>query len=127
MLSRLDGAAGPRSAAAPPRPFAELVLLDLAGRRLRQLAELDLARRLEAGQRLAREGDQLLGGQLGARPQGHEALRPLAPLLVRDGDDCGLENVRVPHERALDLDRGDVLAARDDDVLGTVANLDVAV
>jgi hypothetical protein len=38
-----------------------------------------------------------------------------------------LQDGRMAHERLLDLDGRDVLAARDDDVLGAVAQLDVAV
>src|SRR5436309_12788338 len=103
------GSAGRAGAATPsrgpPHALAQLVLLDLAGRRLRQLAELDLARRLEARQRLAREGDQLLARQRRAGAQRDEPFRPLAPLLVRDRDDGRLEHVRMPDERALDLAR----------------------
>jgi hypothetical protein len=53
--------------------------------------------------------------------------RDFAPLLVRRGDDRGLEHRRMAGERVLDLDRRDVLAAGNDDVLGAVAQLDVEV
>src|SRR6266550_4838209 len=119
------GSAGRAGAATPsrgpPRALAQLVLLHLAGRRLRQLAELDLARRLESRQRLAREGDQLLARERCTGAQGDEALRALAPFLIGNRDDRRLEHVGMAHERALDLDCRDVLAARDDDVLGAVA------
>ena len=36
-------------------------------------------------------------------------------------------DIRVCHQHALYLDRGDILAARNDDVLGTVGDLDIAV
>ena len=51
----------------------------------------------------------------------------LAPFLVGLGDDGRRLHGRVLVERVLDLDRGDVLAARDDDVLRAVLELDVAV
>ena len=56
-----------------------------------------------------------------------EGARALAPLGVRPRDHGGLEHGGVAVQGALDLDRGDVLAARDDDVLGAVLDLDVAV
>src|SRR5439155_24295311 len=106
--------------------LAELVLLDLPGRRLRQLAELDLARSLEARQVQARERDQLGLREGRVRPERDEGLRTLAPFLARDRDHRRLEDVRMADERLLHLDRRDVLAAGDDDVLGPVAQLDVA-
>src|SRR6267378_2793409 len=68
--------------------LAQHEFLDLAGRGLRQGAEDDMPRRLEAGHVLAAEGD-----------------------------DGGFEHGRVTVQDVLDLDRRDVLAARDDDVL----------
>ena len=59
--------------------------------------------------------------------QHHERLGPLAPAIVGHLHDGGLEDRRVAHDRLLHLDGGDVLAARDHDVLGAVAQLDVAV
>ena len=56
-----------------------------------------------------------------------EGLGPLAPLLVRDGHHRALHHRGVPGHALLDLDGRDVLAARDDDVLLAVAQLDVAV
>ena len=50
-----------------PLPLAQHELLDLAGRGLGQLAELDGVRALEVGQMLAAEGDDLLG-RCAARP-----------------------------------------------------------
>src|SRR5712691_3663104 len=93
------------------RPFAftQFVLLDLPGRGFRELAELHLARHLEARQCLAREGEQLVRGDRGSGSERHERLWPLAPLLVGDRDHRGLEYVAVANECALDLDRRDVL------------------
>ena len=61
------------------------------------------------------------------RLEGHEGLGPLAPFLVRDGHHRALHHRRMPGHALLDLDGGDVLAARDDDVLLAIAQLDVAV
>ena len=43
------------------------------------------------------------------------------------GDDRGLHDLRMPVQHLLDLDRGNVLAAGDDDVLRAVLDLDIAV
>src|SRR5438067_12365391 len=102
-------------------------LLDLAGRRLGQVAELDGSRALEVGDVLPAELDGLLLGGPRAGLEGDEGLGPLAPLRVGDGDHRALHDGRVLGHRLLDLDRGDVLAARDDDVLLAVTQLDVAV
>ena len=72
-------------------------------------------------------GDQLGLGRVGLGLQLDEGAGHLAPFLVRLGDHRGQHDGRVLVERVLDLDRGDVLAARDDDVLGAVLELDVAV
>src|SRR4051812_8160380 len=113
----------------PPRPLllAQDELLDLAGRRPRELAELDRRRALELRQVLAAELEQLVLPGVLARLELDERLRALAPLLVRHRHDGDLGDRRVPGDRLLDLDARDVLAARDDDVLGAVAELDVAV
>src|SRR4029077_10931421 len=107
-----------------PLAIAQDVLLHLARRGLRQRAELDGVGRLEAGDALPAVLDQVLRRRLRAVAQRHEGLRPLAPALVRDGDHGAFEHCRVRGERLLDLDRRDVLAARDDHVLGPVAQLD---
>src|SRR6185436_169470 len=57
----------------------------------------------------------------------HERAGRLAPFLVRLRYNSSSSNSRMLVERVLHLDRGDVLAAGDDDVLGAVADLDVAV
>ena len=69
-MARLSGewvAAGPAAlhaadvpVPAGPLPLAEHELLDLAGRGLRQVAELDRVRALEVGEVLAAERDDLL-------------------------------------------------------------------
>ena len=61
------------------------------------------------------------------RPLDHDAgERALVPPRVGDADDRRLDDLRVRHEVALELDRRDPLAARLDDVLGPVGDLDVA-
>ena len=79
------------------------------------------------GDALAAELDELrlAGGVAGL--QGDERLRALSPLLVGDGDDRALHHRRVLSHALLDLDRRDVLPARDDDVLLPIAELDVPV
>src|SRR5205807_8207191 len=52
--------------------------------------------------------------------------RPLAPALVGTADDRRLDDSRVRHQLALELYRRDPLAARLDDVLGAVGDLDEA-
>src|SRR5439155_16996168 len=112
-----------------PLPFlvAQHELLDLAGRGLRQIPELDSGRRLEMRDVLLAEVDDVLLGRLLARLERDEGLGPLPPLLVRDGHDRALHHRRVLGHALLHLDGRDVLAARDDDVLLPVAQLDVAV
>ena len=51
----------------------------------------------------------------------------VSPSSGRAGDDGGFQDGRVAVEDVLDLDRRDVLAAGDDDVLRAVLDLDVAV
>ena len=63
----------------------------------------------------------------GVRLHGHERARRLAPSLVGPGDDRRLHDLRMAVEHFLDLERGDVFAARDDDVLRAVLDLDIAV
>jgi hypothetical protein len=48
-----------------------------------------------------------------------------AAMLVRNPDHCALEHGRVCAGGLLDLDAGDVLAAGNDDVFASVAQLDV--
>src|SRR5579884_691481 len=113
--------------AAGPLPLPQHVFLDLAGRGLGKVSELYPLRALEVRDPLAAVGDDLLGRRRPAGPERHERLRHLAPGLVRRGDDRALQDGRVGRDRLLDLDRADVLAARDDDVLHPVAQLDGAV
>ncbi len=103
------------------------MLLDLPGRGLRDLREDHGARDLEARQQPPAVLDQL--GLRRRRPglQLHVGAGRLAPLLVGLCDDPGEGDRGVAVERLLDLDRRDVLAAGDDDVLGPILDLHVAV
>src|SRR5918998_4496785 len=110
-----------------PLLFAQDELLDLAGRGLGQLAELDGGGGLEAGDVLLAEVYYLLLCGVLSLLEDHESLRALAPLLVRDGHHGGLHHRRVAGDGLLHPDGGDVLPARDYDVLAPVPDLDVAV
>ena len=61
------------------------------------------------------------------RLQGDEGARRLPPSLVRARNNRRFEHGLVAVEGVLDLDARNVLAAGDDDVLGAVGDLDVAV
>ena len=108
--------------------LAQHELLDLPGAGLGQLVDHhDPLRDLELGEALARELLDRLDVGLAPAGGGDERHGHLAPALVRRGDDGDLGDRVVRGDRLLDLDRGDVLAARDDHVLEAVAQLDVAV
>ena len=104
--------------APPVARRAELVLQHLAHGRARQLVhERDGPRHLEAREALAAVLAKLVLGRGRARAEDDERDAGLAPALVRDADDRGLEHRRVVVEDVLDLGRIDVLAARDDQLL----------
>ena len=70
---------------------------------------------------------QLLGAERSAPSRSDDAgQRALGPALVGLGDHRRLGHVRVRHQRVLELDRGDPLAAGLDDVLGAVGDPDEA-
>src|SRR5262249_29724069 len=107
--------------------LAQLEFLDLAGAGLWDVGEHHVARTLVGGEVLLAPGHEIVRGNLGARLELDEGARRLAPLLVLLGHDCRRLHGGMLVERILDLDRRDVLAARDDDVLRAVLELDVAV
>src|SRR5262245_19609480 len=109
------------------RHLAQLEFLDLAGRGLGQIDEHDVARAFVAGKLLLAPGDDLVLGDGSAGPRLDERARRLAPFGFGLGDDGGCGDCRVLVKHVLDLVRGDILAARDDDILGAVLELDVAV
>src|SRR5205814_7794208 len=81
----------------------------------------------EVGEAFPTEGDQLPRGRVRGRLQGDERLWSLAPPVVRYPDPGALQDGGVLAECLLHLNGRDVLAARDDDVLLAVAQLDIAV
>src|SRR6185437_11475738 len=107
--------------------LAQQELLDLARRRLRQFAEHDALRHLESREMPAAMLDQLAGLDASARFQFDERARRFAPARIGFRDDRRAEDRRVTVQHVLDFERADVLAARDDDVLRSVADLHVAV
>ena len=111
----------------PLRHLAQFELLNLPGAGLRQLGEHHVARHLVAGEVLPAPRHELLAGRRLPGLQLDEGARRLAPFLVGLGHHGGGLHRRMLVERVLDLDRGNVLAAGDDDVLGAVLELDVAV
>ncbi len=78
-------------------------------------------------QPLAAEREDFLCARARALFESDEGFGTLAPALVGNPDHRAFEHGRVGADGLLDLDRRDVLAAGDDDVLGAVAQFDVAV
>src|SRR5712691_1576361 len=116
---RLDA----RGAARPVR-VAKLALDELARGVARQrVVEGHLARDLVAGHVLAAEGDDLFGRDRGARLELDRGMDALAPLLVGNAEDGGVEDLRMPVERILHLGRVDIDARRDDHVALPVADV----
>src|SRR5438067_10125054 len=99
------------------RALAQYELLDLAGRGLRQLAEDHFLRRLEAREMHAAVLDQVGLRDLRIRFDLHERARRFAPLRIGLRDDRSGKHRRMTIEHILDLERADVLAARNDYVL----------
>ena len=89
--------------------------------------ELDLAWNLEAGHRRSAVGDDVVSGDVVAFSGDDQGEWGLSPLLRGDSDDGGFEDGWMVIEDVFDLDRGDVLSAGDDHVLGPVDDVDVAV
>ena len=90
-------------------------------------AEDEALGHLEPRQMRAAMLQELLLRRLGALAQFDEGARHLAPFLVRRRHDRRRQHVLVAVQHVLDLQRRDVLAARNDDVLRAVLDLDVAV
>src|SRR5579884_804160 len=127
---RRRSARAPRrsSGAHRTRALAKLAFEHLAGGVARQrIDELHLLRDLEPGQALAAMLDELLGGDLGPRPEDDEGLGDLAPAWIGDADDRGLHDRRMLVQGALHLGGGDVLPAGDDEVLLAILDVEVAV
>src|SRR6266545_2415314 len=116
---RLDA----RGAPGPVR-IAELALDELARGIARQrLVEGDLAGHLIAGHMLAAESDDLFARDRGARLELYRGMDALAPLLVGNAEDGGVEDLGMPVERIFHLGRVDIDARRDDHVALPVADV----
>src|SRR5438105_4848009 len=73
-------------------------------------------------------GDDVVGRyESGLGLECDKGTRALAPDQIRLSDDRRFHDLRVAVEDLLDLEGGDVLATRNDDVLRAVLDLDVAV
>src|SRR5581483_1123708 len=93
--------------------LGELAPLELAGRGARQLLdERDLARDLEARERLLDVVAQLVLGRARARLQDDHRGEPLTELGILDAEHRRVGDRRVRDQRLLDLLREDVLTAR---------------
>ena len=79
------------------------------------------------GQLPTAEGDDFLGSALSTCFQRDKSLGALAPFFVWDRDDGTFEYCLVASDDLLDFDGRDILAARDNDVLLSVAQFDIAV
>src|SRR5699024_2444146 len=110
------------------RPLPQRVLADLPGRGRREgIDELHGARRLVGGDAGLDERDESGLVHLGAGPQHDVGQRPLSPLVIGHAHDGCLGDGLMGDDGLLDLDRRDVLTAGDDDVLGAVEDLHIAV
>jgi hypothetical protein len=106
------------------------VLLDLARGRAGEFVEdFDALRRLLAsgaqGVEVLDQGGEV--GCIGAGAQNQEGADAFSVARIGHGDGGGLGDGGVPCEQALDLERGQVLAAANDDVLDAVRDGEVSV
>src|SRR6266852_7902521 len=83
--------------------------------------------RFEVGEAVARELSELVRGGRGAWFEDHERVRRLAPFLVDKPDDGCFLDRWMAQQDTFDLDRRDVLATANDDVLDAVAHFGVPV
>src|SRR5262249_758302 len=123
LLMRGTSLNGARGAGA----LAQQVLLDLAGRGLRNLLEPHLVRDLGAGEQCPAMRNQLLRRRARAGLQLDVGERRLAPLGVGTSDYGTDSDAGVAIERILDLERAHILAAADDHILAAVLDLGVVV
>src|ERR1700726_2273366 len=109
------------------RHLAQLEFLQLSSRCLGDFGEHDEVGTFVVGEMLTTPGDQLLRRRRSARLEFDKGARRLTPSLVWLGDHRGSLHRWVVVKHILDLDRRNVFAARDDNVLRTIFQLDVAV
>src|SRR5215211_4804818 len=107
--------------------LAQCGLAELADGRLRDLRqELEPIGEPPLREVRSEELAQLVRGRRRAVAQHHARERALCPLLVGDRDHGRLRDRRVRHDRVLELDRRDPLAARLDHVLRAILDHDEA-
>lgn len=95
-------------------PFAQHILLDLAGAGLWQLRDdLDLPRHHKSTDAAGvfGPGDDIRAGDLLVGLDGNVGLGSLAPVGVRDGYDAGFENVWMRGQHRFESDRGYILSS----------------
>src|SRR5262245_66444255 len=101
-----------------PVALAQLLLQYFTGAALgERFKELDRLRDLETGQNGAAIINELFFGHRLPLLEYDERFRNLAPAVIGHGNDRALQDQRVRIDGLLDLDRRNILAARDDDVL----------
>jgi len=104
-----------------PLALAQLKLLDLSGGCSRNHGyEFDVRGKLVSGDLPPCVPYDLFRRRGGTGVQYHESLGSLTPFCVRHPNDRHLQHGWVGDDGVLHLDRGDVLTAGDDDVLGPV-------
>src|SRR5271155_4085796 len=109
------------------RPLAQGEFLHFPGRGLGNFGENDVARTFVARQARPAPFDQLIGRRAMARLHLDEGAWRFAPFLVGPRHHCGELHAGMLEQGVLDLDRRNVLAAGNDDVLRPVAQLDITV
>src|ERR1700687_1292460 len=107
----------------PPLFAAQHELLHFASRVLGQAAELYRSWALEMRQILTAEGNDLGFGRTLIWFQGDKCLGALPPLLIGDSDDATFQHRRMLGNNLLHLDRRDILATGNDDVLFAITQL----
>src|SRR6266511_2460480 len=107
---------------------AQDLLVELADAGLRDLVdERPPLGQLPLGHLVGEERLEVGGGDSRALRAHDTRQRSLVPSRIGDADHRRLDNLGMRHELVLELDRRDPLAARLDDVLGAVGDLDEAV
>src|SRR5260221_550817 len=108
--------------------LAQFRLQDLAGRGVRDFGdEDDVVRELPLGEVIAEIAQDVVLVLFRALAQGDDEERALAPARMRQADHRRLGDGGMADGGGLDIDRADPFAARLDDVLAAVDDLDVAV
>jgi hypothetical protein len=103
-------------------------LLHLTRRGFRKLVdEANPLRCLEVGQTIPHVKLEFVRGHFGSVAQDHKGMGRFASPLMRNANDRHFLNGRVTQQAALDLDRGDVLATADDDILEAISDFHIPI